>query len=964
MRKRKILKGFLIAFVLLAGLALIGLEIGAQVYRERAAAYFQDQFSQRSDLVLRPFQTSISVWRHFPRITFTFRGLSFWDTTGVAPFRVLTVGQAEVAVPLTQFRPGRLKIGRMDLDQVQYHQKVDSTGKKTGLRFRKSINPDTTGDHLPFILPRLRIRNARILSENQYKKSAFALQISTGDLALTSKNQQLHIQGQLTGKIVHLRSKKLQLFRNQPFTAQVDYAYHFGQKRGVFHHTHALVNHNKIRIRGWHQSRHQSGDQGARLNLTLTGTQPLMYLFRELLPPQAQSFLHRIQTSSQLQIVYRITGDSGPRMRPRNQLRFALKNGTFYLPASRKYIRQVNLQGIMDNGPQHAPQTSLFRIDHLSAGIAPDQFQLSLEVANFLEPSFTLQGKGRMDLPAFAAFVKLPLAAVTQGAVSGAFRLQGHLPDTLGNTRSRWRGQGNFQVHDAAFQFQGLAARCRGVNARLTYTDSLLQLQNLSGTLGGHPFKMEASVRNYTAYLFNEPGIIVSQASMYAQTLDLNWLRAAGAAPSRARKGAATASPAPGSRPAAPGLPPTWRRMRSEINLVVDHLRTPGQEQVKKLVVQVRQQGERVTLNRMRFHTTKGGRARAQGGFRLIPDGISRPYLDVRVQYPSLNLQAFLQNLAAFKPAVEAATPKRAGKARKNMEQYMEKRYWLNLQVKAQRLQYLYLQGANLVLAANVNRQRARLTQLQLQALGGQLEARGEMQLNAPGDQFPLHLRVQVRDINLQHLFRVAESMQLDLLSPRSIQGTAACQLALVTRLDKTFSPSFAGTVAFARTTFRNMELIGVAPIQQALRFLRHERTSHLYFQDVHSTFILQDETFITPGFDLNSNLTDFRLSGTYTMGGPAQLHMDVNVLSVLFGNNKRRIEKILADTTAATPADRQAAPRGGRKQHLLVLREQNRYKVRLRNRKARDESARVLKAQYSQLIRQHGIDTVFHFSP
>ena len=98
-------------------------------------------------------------------------------------------------------------------------------------------------------------------------------------------------------------------------------------------------------------------------------------------------------------------------------------------------------------------------------------------------------------------------------------------------------------------------------------------------------------------------------------------------------------------------------------------------------------------------------------------------------------------------------------------------------------------------------------------------------------------------------------------------------------------------------------------------------------------------------------------------MGGPAQLHMDVNVLSVLFGNNKRRIEKILADT-AATPADSLAAPRGGRKQHLLVLREQNRYKVRLRNRKARDESARALKAQYSQLIRRHRIDTVFHFSP
>jgi hypothetical protein len=949
MRKRKILKGFLIVFVLLAGLALIGLGIGARVYRERAAAYFHEQFSHRSDLVLRPFQTSISVWRHFPLVTFTFRGLSFWDTTGVVPFQVLSVGRAEVAVPLTQFRPDQLKISRVDLDQVRYHQKVDSTGTKTGLRFRKSMDPDTTGDKLPFILPRLRLRNARIISENHFKKSAFMLQISAGDLALTSKNQQLHIRGQLVGKIDQLRSKKLVLFRGQPFTAQVDYAYHFSQKKGVFGNTQALINSNKIRIQGWHQPR--AGGPGARLNLTLTGTQPLMYLFRELLPPQAQSFLQRIQTSSRLQVVYRITGESGPRLRPRNQLRFALKNGTFYLPASRKYIRQVNLQGIMDNGPQHAPQTSLFRIDHLSAGVAPEQFQLRLEVANFLEPIFSLQGKGRMDLPAFAAFVKLPLAAVTQGSVSGAFQLQGHLPDTLGYTRSRWRGQGSLQVQGAAFQFLGLAAKCQGINARLRYTDSLLQLQNLSGTVGGYPIKMQASVRNYTAYLFKEPGFIESQASIYAQKLDLNWFRTSTPASPRNRKAAAPASPA------TQNLPPTWRRMRTEVNLVVDHLRTPGQEQVKNLAVKVRQQGERVTLSRMRFQTTKGGRATAQGGFRLIPDGISRPYLDVRVQYPSLNLQVFLQNLAAFKPTTDAASPKRPGKARKNMEEYMEKRYWLNLHVKAHRLQYLYLQGANLVLTANVNRQRARLTQLHLLALGGQLDAHGQMQLNAPGGNFPLRLRVQVHNINLQHLFRVAESMQLDLLSPRNIQGTAACQLALITQLDKTFSPSFEGTVAYARTNFRNMELIGVAPIQQALRFLRNERTSHLYFQDVHSTFILQDKTFITPGFDLNSNLTDFRLSGTYTMGGPAQLYMDVNVLSVLFGNNKRRIEKIRADSAGAGT---QAAPTGGRKQHLLVSREQNKYKVKLRNRKARDESARMLRAEYSRLIRQHSIDTVF----
>ena len=39
-------------------------------------------------------------------------------------------------------------------------------------------------------------------------------------------------------------------------------------------------------------------------------------------------------------------------------------------------------------------------------------------------------------------------------------------------------------------------------------------------------------------------------------------------------------------------------------------------------------------------------------------------------------------------------------------------------------------------------------------------------------------------------------------------------------------------------------------------------------------------------------------------------------------------------------------------------------FEVVIVNDGSRDESARALKAQYSQLIRQHSIDTVFHFSP
>ncbi|MGV3505478.1 MAG: AsmA-like C-terminal region-containing protein [Adhaeribacter sp.] len=962
MWKKKILKYGLWGLIVVLVLAPLALELGARLYREKAAAYFRDQFSRRSDQVLAPFQTSVSVWRHFPRVTFTFHQLSVTDTSGAAPLQVLAVGRAEVTLPLTQFRPDRIRIGRVLLDQVLFRQLVDSTGHKTALRFRQG-KAGAPGSPPDWVLPRLRITRARIFTENKFKKSTFSLLLRQADLAGRQSGGKMRLAGKLAGQIGELRSNKLRLFRGQAFTAQVNYDYHAPSKKGSFRQTQALVNGRPIRLAGWHQA--LAGGQGALLNLRISGDQPLMYLFRQLLPPQTQPFLRRVRSNSRLHLDYRITGKSGPRLRPRNQLYFALRQGTFYLPASKKYLRQVQLRGLLDNGPAHAPQSSRFALTHLSAGSGANRFQLRLEVKNFLQPAFALRGQGRMELPNVAAFITLPLTSVIQGSVSGTFHLRGQLADTAANKSSRWQGQGRFQVQHASFQPLGLAATCRQVNASLSYTDSLLQLHNLSGTIGGHPFRLRASVRNYSAYLFNEPGLIVSQASIYARQLNLHWLNAPileePAGPGQPAPNRQPAGSAPAAGPGSPLAPPlTWKHMQTRVELVVDQLQVPGREQVQNLRVQVRQRGAQVALQQMRFNTSRGGKARAQGGFRLIPGGISRPSLHVQVDYASLNLQAFLQNLAAFKSTRPGAAA-RQDKNKKRMNEYLEKKYWVTLEVKARKVQYLYLQGAHLVVAANMNRQRALLSRLQLQALGGSLQARGEMQLNAPGNTYPLKIRAQAREIRLPHLFRVAEAMQLDLLSSRSIRGSADCQLELYTSLDQTFSPAFDRTVAYARTTFRNMELINVAPIQQALRFLRRQRTGHLYFQDVRADFLLDHNRFLTPGFDLNSNLTDFRLGGSYTMEGPANLHLDVNVLSILFGNNKKRIEKIKADTTAL-PGDSLAGKKTGRKQHLQVLREphQLKYKVKLSNRKTRDQDLQALRAEYNALIQRHRIDTVF----
>jgi uncharacterized protein involved in outer membrane biogenesis len=391
---------------------------------------------------------------------------------------------------------------------------------------------------------------------------------------------------------------------------------------------------------------------------------------------------------------------------------------------------------------------------------------------------------------------------------------------------------------------------------------------------------------------------------------------------------------------------------KSQLDLQIGHVKLPGDEDLENLSLRLHKNRNHIMLRDMRFATSRGGMARANGGFLLTKTSVRKPYLDVAMQYDSLDLQAFMQNMAALKVLLPASETDSASAEPAGRGKLRERVYHLKLQLKAKELKYEYLNGANLAVDARMNRDQAQLDSLYLHAFGGVIYARGIMDLNEPSDTIPVRLKAQVQDVNLKELFVMADQMELDLLGSQNIEGTADCKLAVHMKLDQTFTPSFDQTVAYSRANFRGMELIDVKPIQEALGFMRKERTEHLYFEDMEADFVLYKNKFVAPGFSLNNNLSAIDLRGSYTMKGSANLSLDVNVLNILFGNNERRIEKIQADSLKLN--------NNHSKQHLLLRREQDKYKVKVSNRKERESIEYALRNEFLDVLKHYQIDTVF----
>ena len=102
----------------------------------------------------------------------------------------------------------------------------------------------------------------------------------------------------------------------------------------------------------------------------------------------------------------------------------------------------------------------------------------------------------------------------------------------------------------------------------------------------------------------------------------------------------------------------------------------------------------------------------------------------------------------------------------------------------------------------------------------------------------------------------------------------------------------------------------------------------------------------------MNNNLSSFDIRGSYTMRGDASLSVDINVFNVLFGNNQRRIEQIQEDTLSLKESQS--------KQHLVLVRDQDKYKVKLSNRKEREDISLVLRNEFLDVLEQYQIDTAF----
>ncbi|RRB03710.1 AsmA-like C-terminal region-containing protein [Larkinella rosea] len=925
-------------------LLLVGLLIPlllTTVYKEKVILAVRDEFATHSEQRLADFSVDFSLLSHFPNLAIQLHDLSIHDNKGAKPLEIVGIDQASLVLSIGDlFRESRT-VREVVLRGIRYNQWVDSTGQKTGFAWKTENRADTNHTHSVEI-PEIRIEDATVTVVNGYKHNAFSMSIRRADLRGHLNHPTLQLEGTIDGKIEYIKNRTLTLFRAQPFTASVHYAYNPSNKTGTFSQSQLLVNGAPIRLMGSHMK--LPGNEGTYVNLGLSGTQPAYKFLAALLPDSLKRYAGDTALKGNVAFRFRMKGRSNPTVRPHNDINFHLQAKNYHWPKTPVVFDAVQLRGNWNNGAGNSRETTTLTLQEFRVQTGKDTLRLEGNLTNLISPVVDAKMNGNLSLLQLAQLMNWPGDSLYSGtaAVNLAVRSPLLYSNVARPSEVEPFWDGTLVIRNGCLHFPKPSGRCTALNADIHFVpeNNRLRIREVVGKLEGRSFKINGEITNLLRYVLGGNRAthpVRTKLAAHWQELDFS-------------------KPLPPSprKTGPPKIPTSTDSLLAGLlfgteysaTIQIDRIRLPSREDLSDMSFVVHKKGEQVQVPQLLCRTTLGGKIAGLGHFQLNEDGIQEPYAALSLSYDRLNLQKLVGLLAGLN-GMQAAYKRPSSKSKKATISD----YQFDVEVKAQKLDYQTLKGEDFGLKTVIKDETAQLERLTMNVFGGRLGSHGLMKLGRP-EGFPVTLNVTLQKMDLYQLFRAAEEMKIDVLKSENIRGNVDCAMTLRTELNNDFLPDINKITAYTKASIRQMELIEVQPIQQALRFLPKAKTSHIYFEDVEARFLLHQNRILMPDLNLTSNLSYLHLNGDYTLNKKAAFLVEISLTDLLFGNNKRRIRQIQEPDSTRTSR--------GLKNHLLLQRDLGKYRMKLFGRRDFEAQKQTLRSEWHTELSRHRIDTTF----
>jgi hypothetical protein len=191
-----------------------------------------------------------------------------------------------------------------------------------------------------------------------------------------------------------------------------------------------------------------------------------------------------------------------------------VKSSEFPLP-----IEDLHFQSNVKNSSGKMAETTIV-VNDLSLLMDGEKFAANLTLQNLDDYTWDLKAKGGIDIEKMTKI--FPIEGMTlAGKVVADIQTRGKMSDVDAKRYERLPTSGSASLSDFKFASKDLPYTVTVAQSQAVFDPQKIELKNTTGTIGKSDFKMNGSVSNYIAYIFNNE-TIKGNVVFNSTLLDLN----------------------------------------------------------------------------------------------------------------------------------------------------------------------------------------------------------------------------------------------------------------------------------------------------------------------------------------------------------------------------------------------------------------------------------------------------------
>lgn len=517
---KNVLKKIFWTVLILCAILFTGVTLIITIYEDELIAHVVQEANKSLNTPVSVEEIDMSVWHHFPRVSFRFKNIDIKDSFANNDSTLLFAEVLDLSFNPLQAAFGDVLVDNVYMENASVHLRMNSAGEINYNIFKASTDTIQTSEKVKLELAQIDLSKVQFKYSNDYRH--INLDFFTPNLAASLVNQgseyYVLADGDMDINFIETGGKKYTW--DFPVNLTTELTYNDSLKDVQIAPSIVRIMNSEFDVSGSY-----SFLENSSIDLSVASKATNVETLLALLQSDEAKKLSDYSSNGDVYLKLAMAGSWKDKSGPGIDISFGLKNADITHNPSGIAINNTFLTGTFLTSDILNPPGFVLQLEDVKGSLGGQAFSGNLLYKNPDNPFVVCAFDGTIDFTHFLKF--MPVEGIKNGR--GLARANIKFEGLLGHLKqkkalSRITTSGDFTLNSVYLEFSEIKTGLRNVNGNLLFNNNDLALSDVSGFFGRSDFLLNGYFKNVIAYLLFEEEPVGIESSLKSRLIDMDEL--------------------------------------------------------------------------------------------------------------------------------------------------------------------------------------------------------------------------------------------------------------------------------------------------------------------------------------------------------------------------------------------------------------------------------------------------------